>query len=115
MTELSPAGMDRLLAVLELAQGVEAAALCAMDPDALHGDESVLAGRDLLEALLPDVPGSAFGGYATEEQLTVVRSVVGDYPMHEVAPDRVYMPELRAVLRRWASAEHRRAQVLVAS
>jgi hypothetical protein len=113
MTTLDPAALDYILADLDLAGELEAAALCATDPDARHDDESVLAGRELLEVALPDVRFSTFGGFASPRQLAIVRSVVGeDWPIHEVGPDRVYVPELRAALRRWASAEQRRAVVL---
>lgn len=113
MTGLDAAALDRLAADLDLCQDLHAAAMCATDPDVRPEEESRSAGWDLLLQLLPDVPRSTYGGWASADQLAAVRAIVGDdWPIWHIAPNRVYVPELRATLRRWASAEHRRAVVL---
>lgn len=113
MTAIDAAALDSIQADLDLCQDLHAAAMCATDPDARPDEESRVAGRELIEQLLPDVPRSTFGGYATPTQLAAVRAVIGEeWPVREVAPERVCVPELRAALRRWASAEHRRPVVL---
>lgn len=113
MTAFDSATLDRIQADLDLCQDLHAAAMCATDPEVRRDDESRVAGWELLEQLLPDVPRSTYGGWASADQLAAARAVVGeDWPIWHVAPDRVYVPELRAALRRWASAEHRRAVVL---
>lgn len=113
VTALDSVALDRIQADLDLCEDIQAAALCATDPDVRPDDESRVAGRELMEMLLPDVQFSTFGGFASADQLAAARAVVGeDWPIHEVAPGRVRVPELRAALRRWASAEHRRVVVL---
>lgn len=110
---MSCAALDRIAADLQLCEDLQAAALCATDPDGRPEDEHRVAGRELMEQLLPDVNGSVFGGFASADQLAAVVAIVGPgWPLFELAPGRVYVPELRAALRRWASAGHRRAVVL---
>lgn len=109
---LDGAALDRLQADLDLANALENVALMATVPSG--SPEVQRLARAALDALLPDVPGSMFGGFATPAQLAAARAVVAGFPMPTVGPDLVEVPVLRAVLRQWASAEWRRAQVLAA-